>query len=37
MKEIIEHDDVIQMIDNRANQIEEDCLKELDDDFAKLH
>ncbi len=37
MKEIIEHEEVIQMIDKRVDQIEEDRWKKLDDEFAELH
>ena len=37
MKEIIEHDEVIQMIDRRVDQIEEDRWRKLDDEFAELH
>ncbi len=37
MKELIEQDKVIQMIDKRVDQIEEDRWKKLDQDFAEFH
>ena len=36
IKEIIEADKVVQMVDKRVNQIEDDYWRKLDQDFAEL-
>ena len=37
IREIIERDEVIQVIDKRVNEIDDDSWKKLDEDFAALH